>query len=189
MDRPKATANIRMGIQLDTGTAWSSPSAPAPQPHWKTATMTPYAAPMLSRFMTAALSGTTTERNITVSRSTETPTTKAMTSQMRSASMSVMSAKTGTVPVASAPGGRTSARRRSSSSTVRSSLGAVVGSTTRVAARPEGEVVGGETVATPSVCCSRSASAGRLAASTCSRSTAMRKGPLAPGPKPSATRS
>ena len=43
--------------------AWSSPSSSVPQPHWKTATITPYAAPMESRFITAALSGTTTDRN------------------------------------------------------------------------------------------------------------------------------
>ncbi len=76
-------ANISIGTQLDTGTAWSSPSRSVPQPHWKTATITPYAAPMLSRFMTAAFSGTITDRNTSASSSTETATTKPMTSQSR----------------------------------------------------------------------------------------------------------
>ena len=42
---------------VDTGIAWSSPSSSAPQPHWKTAVSTPYAAATDSRFITAALSG------------------------------------------------------------------------------------------------------------------------------------
>ena len=40
----------------------------APQPHWNTATTTPYAAPIESRFMITALSGTSSERNTTISR-------------------------------------------------------------------------------------------------------------------------
>ena len=44
-----------------------------------------------SRFITAAFSGITTDRNITISSSTEMPTTKPITSQIRVARMSAMS--------------------------------------------------------------------------------------------------
>ena len=75
--------NISIGTQLETGTAWSRPSSSVPQPHWKTATITPYAAAMLSRFITAALIGITTDRKTIASSRMETPTTKPMTSQSR----------------------------------------------------------------------------------------------------------
>ena len=47
------------------------PSLPIPtaflnQPFWKIATMTPYAAPIESRFMMTALSGTSTDRNTSI---------------------------------------------------------------------------------------------------------------------------
>src|SRR5579864_8754409 len=42
------------------------PMTLAPQPHSNTATRTPNAAAMLSRFMTAALSGTRTDRNTAI---------------------------------------------------------------------------------------------------------------------------
>jgi hypothetical protein len=38
------------------------------QPHWNTATITPYVAPIDSRFMIAALTGTATERNTDLSK-------------------------------------------------------------------------------------------------------------------------
>ena len=34
-------ANIRIGIQLDIGIVWSTPSSSRPQPHWNTAVTTP----------------------------------------------------------------------------------------------------------------------------------------------------
>ena len=37
-----------------------------PQPHWNAATITPYAAPIDSRFMSTAFSGTSTERNTSI---------------------------------------------------------------------------------------------------------------------------
>ena len=36
MDSPNRIAKIRIGTQLETGTAWSRPSSSTPQPHWKT---------------------------------------------------------------------------------------------------------------------------------------------------------
>ena len=52
--------------------AWIGPSFPTPtscfpQPNWKIITITPYAAPIDSRFITAALSGTRIERNTAIS--------------------------------------------------------------------------------------------------------------------------
>ena len=115
-------ANIRIGTQLDTGRAWSRPSRSVAQPHWKTAVITPYAAAMLSRFITAALMGMTTERKTIASSSTETATTNAMTSQSRPASMSEMSEKNAVPPVSSAPCG-SEARTLSTRSPVRASVG------------------------------------------------------------------
>ena len=74
---------ITMMIEV-MGVGPSSPSRLLPQPHWKTATRTPYAAPMDSRFITAALSGTTTERNTSISSRNDT----AMTAPMNSGSVS-----------------------------------------------------------------------------------------------------
>ncbi len=61
------------------GTVVSNPIREAPQPHWKTMTSTPYAAPTLSRLSTAALSGSSTDRNTTI-RSRHDSTTTAVTS-------------------------------------------------------------------------------------------------------------
>ena len=47
------------------------------QPHWKTATAMPYAAPMESRFMITALIGTSTERNTTISSRNDSVSTAA----------------------------------------------------------------------------------------------------------------
>ena len=60
---------------------------------------------MESRFITAAFSGTRTERNINPSSSTETPTTNAITSHSRCSSIAEMSEKNGVHPVTSALGG------------------------------------------------------------------------------------
>ena len=64
------------------GTVDSSPMSSLPHPHWNTMTSTPYAAPMLSRLSSAALIGTKTERNTSISSSTESTTTAA-TNQTR----------------------------------------------------------------------------------------------------------
>ena len=57
------------------GTVVSSPTRPLPQPHWNTATTTPYAAPIDSRFMSAALSGTRIDRKTTISSRNDNTTT------------------------------------------------------------------------------------------------------------------
>src|SRR5580704_11574439 len=67
MDRPKRMANSIIGLNDAIG-CFATPMIDAPQPHSKTATSTPKAAPMLRRFMIAALSGTRTERNTAISR-------------------------------------------------------------------------------------------------------------------------
>ena len=54
---------MRSGAKLTIGMACGSPTTPAPQPSWKTAVSTPYAAATESRFITAALIGMTTDRN------------------------------------------------------------------------------------------------------------------------------
>ena len=53
---------------------------PGNQPNWKTATHTPSAAPIESRFMTAACSGISSERKTTSSSSAESATTTPMKS-------------------------------------------------------------------------------------------------------------
>ena len=65
---------------------------------------------MDSRFITAALSGTRTDRNISPRRSTETPTTNAITSHRRCWSIAEMSEKNGVHPVTSAPRGSVGAQ-------------------------------------------------------------------------------
>ena len=56
------------------------PRSSAPQPHWKIATTTPNDAPMLSRFITTALSGTSTDLKTAISRIAERITTMPMNS-------------------------------------------------------------------------------------------------------------
>src|ERR1700738_1305252 len=67
MDSPKRMAKSIMGLKDVIG-CFDTPMRLAPQPHWKTATRMPNDAPMLSRFIRAALSGTRTERNTVMSR-------------------------------------------------------------------------------------------------------------------------
>ena len=74
---------MNSGMKDRIGTVDSRPIRSAPQPHWKTITSTPYAAPTLSRFITAALSGTTTDRKTTSSSTTERVTTAAMNAGSR----------------------------------------------------------------------------------------------------------
>ena len=69
-----------------------------PQPHWNTATTTPYDAPIDRRFISAAFSGTRIERNATTSRITATPTTAATTYGMRCRTIVAMSMIAGDSP-------------------------------------------------------------------------------------------
>ena len=52
---------------------------PMPTPFWNTSVTAPYAAPTESRFIKIALIGSTIERNTTVSRMNESPSTNART--------------------------------------------------------------------------------------------------------------
>ncbi len=58
---------MNSGMNEMIGTVDSNPIRLAAQPHWNTITRTPYAAATLSRFSSAALSGTRSERNSTIS--------------------------------------------------------------------------------------------------------------------------
>ena len=71
----------------------------APQPHWKTATITPYAAPIDSRFMIAALVAMTTDRNATVSSTNAIATTARISQIIRLLTCSVKSTLPAVVPV------------------------------------------------------------------------------------------
>ena len=61
------------------GPCWT-PNRPPNQPHWKIATITPSEAPIESRFITAACSGITSERNTISSSSALSSTTTPMNS-------------------------------------------------------------------------------------------------------------
>src|SRR5436190_771092 len=54
MDRPKTMANIISGIHGSIGPGRLTPNTVGSQPHWYTATITPYAAPIDSKLMNAA---------------------------------------------------------------------------------------------------------------------------------------
>src|SRR3954468_16044317 len=68
-------ANISIGASGMIGTDSWTPIRLAPQPHWKTATTTPYAAATPSTLRTAAFSGTSTDRNTTISTRNNSPIT------------------------------------------------------------------------------------------------------------------
>ena len=112
----------------------SMPIRLAPQPHWKTATIRPKAAPMLSRFITTALTGTSTERKTAISSSAESSTTTPMKSGSfsaiavpKSSKIAVMPPTWTWAPVRCSNGGIAWSRMRSSSSVVASLCGEVVG--------------------------------------------------------------
>ena len=81
------------------GTDSWSPTRPLPQPHWNTATTAPYAAPIDSKFMMAALSGTSSERKTTISSRNDRAMTAAMNSGSRELSRSLMSMDAAVCPV------------------------------------------------------------------------------------------
>ncbi len=112
----------------------STPMMLAPQPHWKTATIRPKAAPMLSRFITIAFSGTRIERKTIISSSAESSTTTPMKSgsfseiaSPKSSKIAVMPPTCSWAPVFCSIGGSTSPRMWSSSSVVSALCGEVVG--------------------------------------------------------------
>ena len=84
---------MNIGMNGMIGTVVSSPIRSAPQPHWNTITITPNEAPMLSRFISAALRGTTTDRKTTVSSTTDSRITAPMNNGSRSLTRSPTSAR------------------------------------------------------------------------------------------------
>ena len=80
------------------GTVLSRPMRSFAQPHWNTATMTPYAAATESRFITAAVSGTSTEWNTSINSRNESSTTAKMNSGNRDAIWSEMSMNVAVTP-------------------------------------------------------------------------------------------
>ena len=80
------------------GVGPSRPIRLLPQPHWKTATRTPYAAPIDSRFMTAAFSGTTTDRKTSISSRNDATSTAPMKSGRVSASWPLRSSVIAVMP-------------------------------------------------------------------------------------------
>ncbi len=86
------------GRNASTGPARPSPRRSDPQPHWKNATTTPNEAPAASRFMTAAVAGTSRLRKAT-SRSTKPrPTMTAMNSGSLALMMAAKSSKIAVLP-------------------------------------------------------------------------------------------
>ena len=75
MDRPNKITKRNTGTQVVTGIFSPNPSACPSQPHWVTAVSTPYAAHTDSRFIAAALTAMTTERNTTSSSTMDSATT------------------------------------------------------------------------------------------------------------------
>ena len=140
--------------------------------------------------MTAAVTGTSTERKTTPSSSEDSTTTAITNSGNRAWRRSPMSVQVAVWPPTwawaerpASAAGSTSARSRSMVARVASSWGAVAGSATTVATPPWRS--GGATDAMPG----SAATASRTASAARASSTAIVSGPLAPGPKPWATRS
>src|ERR1700734_1767178 len=77
MDSPNRITNKKIGTQVVTGMVSGNPSSRAPQPCWTTPTRTPWAAEIDSRFISAALTATVTDRNTAVSSTIDTATTIA----------------------------------------------------------------------------------------------------------------
>jgi hypothetical protein len=73
-----------IGTNDTIGTVSSRPTSPLSQPHWKMATITPYAAAIERMFMIAAFSGARMDRNTIMSRMNDNPTTAPMNSGSRS---------------------------------------------------------------------------------------------------------
>ncbi len=68
------------GAHASIGPSLPTPMSPMPQPHWNTATITPYAAPTERRFMITALSGTSRLRNTSISNTNDSSSTSPTTS-------------------------------------------------------------------------------------------------------------
>jgi hypothetical protein len=84
---------MNIGMNGMIGTVVSKPIRPAAHPHWNTITSTPNEAPMLSRFSSAALRGTRTDRKTTVRSSSDSRITAPMNHGSRSLTRSPTSAR------------------------------------------------------------------------------------------------
>src|SRR5437016_2382429 len=133
-------ANSIIGLN-DTIGCFDTPIRDAPQPHWKTATSTPNAAAMLSRFMIAAFNGTSSDRNTAIrSRKLRAMTAPKnhgrrddifLVTSMLKAALPVVLA---TTPVPATVGLTTSLRMWRTHVAVAASWGAVLGVTLMIAA-------------------------------------------------------
>ena len=90
----------------------------APMPFWNTATSTPYAAPIDSRFMITAFNGTSSDRNTTSSNRNDSSSTtpmkigsRASSSALTSSNAAVMPPTCACRPVPAVADGSTSLRR------------------------------------------------------------------------------
>ena len=84
------------------GTLSWTPIRLANQPHWKTATTTPYAAATPSTLSSAAFSGTSTERNTSIRTRNDSPITAPRNSGIRSCSRDETSSVRAVEPVTDA---------------------------------------------------------------------------------------
>src|SRR6476469_3133437 len=155
MDRPNTMANISIGTYAGIGRCWSMPSRSEPQPHWKTATTTPYAAPTDSRLRIAALTEITRDRNAIVSSTRESSTTARISQIIREPIRSVKSTLPAVVPtryVELAPSvGSTESRKVLMRSVVFWAWGEVFGTTLITATVPASLTDGCATEATSEV--------------------------------------
>ena len=67
----------RIGRKLTSGPGRVQPDQAGEVPLWNTATVMPNVAPTVSRKPSAALSGTSTDRNTSISSRTDSPTTSS----------------------------------------------------------------------------------------------------------------
>ena len=138
------------------GTVSCTPIRLAPQPHWKTATTTPYAAATPSTLRAAAFNGTSTDRNTTIRTRNDSPITAPRNQGIRCCSRE----ETSTVSAVGAgdrhlyvgPGDRrgdgVGAQVLEQVAGARV-LGEVVGVTVMIARSPASLVTGASTEATP----------------------------------------
>ena len=82
MDRPNSTTKTNNGIQDSIAPGAVVPISPAPHPCWKTATITPYAAPTDSRLSPIVVAAIMIELNATSIRMNVMPMTNRKTGTM-----------------------------------------------------------------------------------------------------------
>ena len=184
-------------MKLRMGPGFSTPMRSPSHPHWKIATTTPNDATTDSRNPSAALIGTSTDRNTAMSSTIDRPTTMMPNGTSALVSRLEMSIAIAVVPVteigvsysASICGARS--RIACTRSLVACASGALDGTTWMIAvSSPES----GNPCATYSTSGRSRSSAPMLARSSwmsvvCVMSTATMSGPLNPSPNPSVTRS